>query len=130
MPNVSDIPSPWTREVINFVTGHAPFPCFLKRFNLYRTNHCACGVVGDPLHFATDCPLIVSFYMTKPSDHLTEHWWKSCLSNKYSRSKIIQLVNFLTDKGVWFKLDTGIHSNFQAVTRTLRSISAPVTRHS
>ncbi|GBO30192.1 hypothetical protein AVEN_97304-1 [Araneus ventricosus] len=30
------------------------------------------------LHFATSCPLTVSvsFHMKKPSDHLTEHWWK------------------------------------------------------
>ncbi|GBM10151.1 hypothetical protein AVEN_258754-1 [Araneus ventricosus] len=50
--------------------------------------------------------------MTKPSDGLTERWWKSCLSNKYSRSKITQRVNFLTDNEVLYKLDPGIDSNF------------------
>ncbi|GBL97681.1 hypothetical protein AVEN_248635-1 [Araneus ventricosus] len=89
-PKVSDIPSPWTKEVFQFATGHEPFPCFLKRFNLYRTNR---WELGDPLHFATSCPFNISFHMTKPNDHLTKHWWKNCLSNKYSRSKIIQLVN-------------------------------------
>ncbi|GBM93091.1 hypothetical protein AVEN_204588-1 [Araneus ventricosus] len=47
IPKVSDIPSPWTTEVIQFATGHGPFPCFLKRFNLYHTNRCACGELGD-----------------------------------------------------------------------------------
>ncbi|GBM17286.1 hypothetical protein AVEN_223815-1 [Araneus ventricosus] len=31
------------------------------------------GKWAKPLHFATNCPLTVSFHMTKPSDHLTEH---------------------------------------------------------
>ncbi|GBL74083.1 hypothetical protein AVEN_45393-1 [Araneus ventricosus] len=85
-------------------------------------NRFACGEVGESLHFATSCPLTVSSHMTKPSDHLTEHWWKSCLSNKYSRSKIIQLVlpimllivipTTLTDNEGLFKLDRGIESNF------------------
>ncbi|GBO34633.1 hypothetical protein AVEN_186939-1 [Araneus ventricosus] len=99
IPKVSDIPSPWTREVIQFATGHGPFPCFFKRFNLYHRNHCDSREVGDPRHFATTCGLTV-FHMLKPSDHLTEQCWKSCLSNKYSRSKIIQLVNFLTNNEV------------------------------
>ncbi|GBM19460.1 hypothetical protein AVEN_259364-1 [Araneus ventricosus] len=49
-----------------------PFPASLKRFNLCHTNLCACGEVGDLLHFATSCPLTVCFHMTKPSYHLTE----------------------------------------------------------
>ncbi|GBM80442.1 hypothetical protein AVEN_83029-1 [Araneus ventricosus] len=30
IPKISDIPSPWTREVIQFATGHIPLPCFLN----------------------------------------------------------------------------------------------------
>ncbi|GBN71938.1 hypothetical protein AVEN_207590-1 [Araneus ventricosus] len=105
-------PDLWWRVCVQFATGHGLVPCFLKRFNLYHKNRSACGEVGDSLHFATSCPLTISFHMTKPSDHFTKHWWKSCFSNKHSRSKIIQLVNFPTNKEVLFKLDPGIDSNF------------------
>ncbi|GBN80055.1 hypothetical protein AVEN_106167-1 [Araneus ventricosus] len=87
----------WNREVIQFATGHGPFPWF----NLYHTNRCDSREVGDPRHFATSCALTV-FHMLKPSDYLTEQCRKSCLSNKYSRFKIIQLENFLTDNEVLF----------------------------
>ncbi|GBN11154.1 Dual oxidase [Araneus ventricosus] len=39
IPKVSDIPSPCTREVIQFATGHGPFPCFLKRFETKSFRH-------------------------------------------------------------------------------------------
>ncbi|GBM56404.1 hypothetical protein AVEN_4446-1 [Araneus ventricosus] len=126
----SNIPSPWTMEVIQFSTGHGPFLCFLKMFNLYHTNRCACGEVDDPLHFTTSCPLTVSFHMTKPSDHLTKHWGKSRLSNKHSRSKIIQLVNFLTDREVLFKLDPRIDSNFSYSDSDIEVVTPALTRHS
>ncbi|GBN20117.1 hypothetical protein AVEN_269376-1 [Araneus ventricosus] len=117
-------------EVIQFSTGHGPFPCFLQRLNLYHTNRCACGEVDDPLHFATSCPLTVSSDMTKPSEHLIKHWWKSTLSNRYSKSKIIQVVNFLTDKEVLFKLDPGIDSNFSDSDSDIEVDIPPVTRRS
>ncbi|GBO05900.1 hypothetical protein AVEN_181823-1 [Araneus ventricosus] len=104
-------------------------PCFFNRSNLYHTNRCACGEVGDPLHFATSCPMTVSFHMTKPCGHLIDHWWKRCPTNKTSRSKIIQLVNFLTDKEVFFKLDPGIDSNFSDSDSDLEVATSPVTRH-
>ncbi|GBM74862.1 hypothetical protein AVEN_205002-1 [Araneus ventricosus] len=109
IPKVSDIPSPESRQVFQFATGHGPFPCFLKKFYRYHTNRCACGEVGDPRQVFTSCPLTFSFHIR---NNLTGLWWKNCFSNKYSRSKIIQLVSFLSDSEVLFKLDTGIDSNF------------------
>ncbi|GBN34813.1 hypothetical protein AVEN_80783-1 [Araneus ventricosus] len=102
----------------------------VKKFNLYHTNLCACGEVGDALHFATSCLLTISFHMKKPSDHLTKHWWKNCLSNKNSRSKIVQLVNFLTDKEVLFKMDAGIDSNFSGSDSDVEVAIPLATRHS
>ncbi|GBN12863.1 hypothetical protein AVEN_182036-1 [Araneus ventricosus] len=32
--------------------------------------------IGSGRPSASRCPLTVSFHMTKPSDHLTEHWLK------------------------------------------------------
>ncbi|GBM84842.1 hypothetical protein AVEN_95670-1 [Araneus ventricosus] len=54
IPKVSDILSSWTREVIQFATGHGPFPCFLKRFNLYHT------IVAPVGKCATLCTLLLS----------------------------------------------------------------------
>ncbi|GBL94163.1 hypothetical protein AVEN_163493-1 [Araneus ventricosus] len=104
-----------------------PFPASLIG-SISITYRCASIEVGDPLHFATSCPLTVSFHMTKPSDHLTKRWWKSCLSNNYSSTKIIQLVNFLTDKEFLFKLGPGNHSNFSDSDSDIEF--EKVTRHS
>ncbi|GBN37803.1 hypothetical protein AVEN_102207-1 [Araneus ventricosus] len=60
----------WTREEILFVTGHGPFPSFLNRFHLSDSDSCACGEVGDPIHYATSCPLTLSWHIRKPSTSL------------------------------------------------------------
>ncbi|GBN16141.1 hypothetical protein AVEN_22441-1 [Araneus ventricosus] len=63
----------WTREEILFVTGHCPFPSFLNRFHLSESDSCSCEEVGDPIHYATSCPLILyleyseTFYFTGKS---------------------------------------------------------------
>ncbi|GBN68825.1 hypothetical protein AVEN_162709-1 [Araneus ventricosus] len=104
-----------------------PFPSSLKR-SIYITQIIV--RVGKWATLCTSCPLTISFNLTKPSDHLTEHWWKSCLSNKHSRSKIIQIVNFLTDKEILFKFDNGIESNFSDSDSDIEVAIPPVTRHS
>ncbi|GBM90959.1 hypothetical protein AVEN_131503-1, partial [Araneus ventricosus] len=57
----------WTREEILFVTGHGSFPSFLHRFRLLNSDSCACGQVGDPIHYAKSCPLSLSRRIRKLS---------------------------------------------------------------
>ncbi|GBO30641.1 hypothetical protein AVEN_89483-1, partial [Araneus ventricosus] len=38
---------------------HGQFPSF-NRFHLSNSDSCACGEVGDPIHYATSCPLTLS----------------------------------------------------------------------
>ncbi|GBM66075.1 hypothetical protein AVEN_181263-1 [Araneus ventricosus] len=76
----------WTREEILFATGHGPFPLFLNRFHLSDTDSCACGEVDDPIHYATSCPLTLSWHVRNPSTSLkvcgTKESWKIRIQEK------------------------------------------------
>ncbi|GBN06635.1 hypothetical protein AVEN_215809-1 [Araneus ventricosus] len=84
----------WSRECIQFETGHGPFPSFLNRFGLHSKNG-GCGEIGNPLHYATRCPLPLSYQHKDPSTQFIVHWWKSALSRKLSRRNIYRLIKFL-----------------------------------
>ncbi|GBN37320.1 hypothetical protein AVEN_267669-1 [Araneus ventricosus] len=60
----------WTREEILFVTGHGPFPSFFNHFHLSDSDSYACAEVGDPIRYATSCPLTLSWRIRKPSTSL------------------------------------------------------------
>ncbi|GBL90732.1 hypothetical protein AVEN_219384-1 [Araneus ventricosus] len=90
----------WTREGSFgrvFVTGHGPFPSFLNRFLLSDSDSCACGEVGDPIHFATSCPLTLSWHIRKPSTSLESLWYLRVLENPNSRNRIINMIKFIID---------------------------------
>ncbi|GBO20810.1 hypothetical protein AVEN_232433-1 [Araneus ventricosus] len=95
--NILLTPSPWQRPEIMFVTGHGPFPTFLKRFNFRNSDSCGSGDVGDPLHYSTICPLTSSYHLTKPSADLEPLWWKRVLNNNISKTKIRQFIHFITE---------------------------------
>ncbi|GBM93588.1 hypothetical protein AVEN_150852-1 [Araneus ventricosus] len=40
LPKVKTTPTPWQRPEIMFVTGHGPFPAYLKRFNIRSSDSC------------------------------------------------------------------------------------------
>ncbi|GBM31216.1 hypothetical protein AVEN_193346-1 [Araneus ventricosus] len=50
----------WSRQLIQFITGHGPFPSYLFRFGKHPDNCCACGEPGTPLHCAASCFLTTS----------------------------------------------------------------------
>ncbi|GBM09865.1 hypothetical protein AVEN_241197-1 [Araneus ventricosus] len=77
----------WTREKILFVTGHGPLPSFLNRFHLSDSDTYACGEVDDPIHYATSCPLTLSFHIRKPSTSLESLWYPRVLGNPNSSKK-------------------------------------------
>ncbi|GBM42147.1 hypothetical protein AVEN_99064-1 [Araneus ventricosus] len=74
-------PAFWTREKILFVTGHGPFPSFLNCFHLSYGESCACGEVGDPTHYATSCPLTLSWRIRKPLTSLESLLYQRVLEN-------------------------------------------------
>ncbi|GBN99331.1 hypothetical protein AVEN_163213-1 [Araneus ventricosus] len=47
------------------------------------------------LHYATKCPLTLSYHHKEPSPQFIVHWWKSALSRKLSRRNIDHLITFL-----------------------------------
>ncbi|GBL83820.1 hypothetical protein AVEN_132698-1 [Araneus ventricosus] len=85
----------WTGEEILFVTGHGP-GSFLNRFHLSDSDSCACGEVGDPIHYATSCPLTLSWHIRKPIS-LESLWCQRVLENPNSRKRIINMIKFIID---------------------------------
>ncbi|GBM12335.1 hypothetical protein AVEN_116778-1 [Araneus ventricosus] len=85
----------WSRECIQFATGHGPFPTYLKIFGLHSTDYCRCGEIRNPLHYAKRCPLTLTYHHKDPSPQFIAHWWKSALSSKLSRRNIDRLIKFL-----------------------------------
>ncbi|GBN59877.1 hypothetical protein AVEN_143429-1 [Araneus ventricosus] len=67
IPKISYKQLHWSRECIQFATGHGPFPSYLKRFGLHSTDYCGCGEIGNPLRYATRCPLTLSYHYKEPS---------------------------------------------------------------
>ncbi|GBL99277.1 hypothetical protein AVEN_177312-1 [Araneus ventricosus] len=43
IPKISNKQLHWSRECIQFATGHGTFPSYLKRFGLHSTDYCGCG---------------------------------------------------------------------------------------
>ncbi|GBN96985.1 hypothetical protein AVEN_183235-1 [Araneus ventricosus] len=82
----------WTREEIMFVAGHGPFPSFLNRLHLSDSDSCACGEVGDPIHYVTSCPLNFSWHIRKPSTSLDNLWFQRVLENLNLRKRIINMI--------------------------------------
>ncbi|GBM42440.1 hypothetical protein AVEN_139877-1 [Araneus ventricosus] len=95
LPKVKTTPTPWRRPEIMFVTGHGPFPTYLKRFNIRSSDSCGCGNLGNPLHYATSCLFTTSYHLTKPSADLQPLWWKRGMNNNNSRAKIRKLIHFI-----------------------------------
>ncbi|GBN04550.1 hypothetical protein AVEN_101232-1 [Araneus ventricosus] len=92
IPKVSFQPVCWTREEIHFFTHHGPFPSYLHRFKIAPSSNCSCGQDGTPLHFATECPLTLSWHITKPSVGLHKLWFRRVASNSGSRTLIRKIV--------------------------------------
>ncbi|GBN33807.1 hypothetical protein AVEN_128332-1 [Araneus ventricosus] len=95
IPKIANKQLHWSRECIQFATSHGPFPSYLKRFGLHSTDYCGCGERENPLHYATRCPLTLSYHHKEPSPQFIVHWWKSALSRKLSRRNIDNLITFL-----------------------------------
>ncbi|GBM00471.1 hypothetical protein AVEN_111707-1 [Araneus ventricosus] len=97
LPKGKTTPTPWQGPEIMFVTGHGPFPTYLKRFNIRSSDSCGCGNLGNPLHYATSCLFTTSYYLTKPSADLEPLWWKRVMNNNNFRAKIRKLNHFIAE---------------------------------
>ncbi|GBL91245.1 hypothetical protein AVEN_195131-1 [Araneus ventricosus] len=85
--------------------GHGPFPSFFNRFHLSDSDSCACGEVGDPIHYATSCPLTLSWRIRKPSTSMESLWYRRVLENPTSRKRIINLIKFIIDNDNIIRLE-------------------------
>ncbi|GBL89860.1 hypothetical protein AVEN_179629-1 [Araneus ventricosus] len=95
------------------------FPSYLYRFRLHHSDICTCGEKEDPLHYATSCHMMLSYYFRKPSEENTQLWWKSVLSNKLSRIEIAKLIPFLTENENLIKQPTDATSSFDSTQISL-----------
>ncbi|GBN26655.1 hypothetical protein AVEN_61422-1 [Araneus ventricosus] len=81
-----------------FVTAHGPFPSYLHRFNLRAHDNCSCGGKADPTHYATKCPLTLSWHFQTPAVSLKLQWLKNILTNNFSRTRLRLLMRFIRDE--------------------------------
>ncbi|GBM57180.1 hypothetical protein AVEN_55070-1 [Araneus ventricosus] len=59
---------------------------YLHTFNLRTHDNCSCGEKGDPMHYATKCPLTLSWHFQTPAVPLKLQWLKNILMNSLSRT--------------------------------------------
>ncbi|GBN62224.1 hypothetical protein AVEN_36291-1 [Araneus ventricosus] len=64
-----------------------------------------CGAVGSPIHYATECPLTLSWHMTQSSSDNVNIWRKSVAANKLFSQKICNIVQFIHKNNDLFKID-------------------------
>ncbi|GBL93930.1 hypothetical protein AVEN_76665-1 [Araneus ventricosus] len=92
IPRTSNKHLHWSREYIQFGTGHGPFASYLRRFGLHPTDYFGCGEIRNPIHYAKRCPLPSSSHHKEPNPQFIIHWWKSALFSKLTRRKIDNLI--------------------------------------
>ncbi|GBN27346.1 hypothetical protein AVEN_110854-1, partial [Araneus ventricosus] len=73
----------WPRQLIQFITGHGPFPSYLFRFGKPPDNCCVCGELVKPLHCATKCRITLYYHLRCPADLYIEAWMKSITNPAY-----------------------------------------------
>ncbi|GBL86294.1 hypothetical protein AVEN_132015-1 [Araneus ventricosus] len=100
VPRVSNKPVGWNREELMFVTGHGPFPSYLRRFNLRTNDNCSCGEKGDPMHYATKCRFTLSWHFQTPTVSLKLQRLKNILTNNLSRTRLRLLMRFICDENI------------------------------
>ncbi|GBM00067.1 hypothetical protein AVEN_214134-1 [Araneus ventricosus] len=88
----------WPRQLIQFITGHGPFPSYLFRFGKHPDNCCACREPDTPFDYATNCRLTLSYHLKCPADQHIEAWLKSITNHRLLRNKIIDLLIFITSQ--------------------------------
>ncbi|GBN97752.1 hypothetical protein AVEN_115829-1 [Araneus ventricosus] len=97
LPKVALISRHWSRNEILLVTGHDPFPSYFKRFGLAVWDNCACGDVGIPFHYATACPLTLSFHFKTPSAIHKLAWIGNLVSNPHATRRLKILFLYHSD---------------------------------
>ncbi|GBM91476.1 hypothetical protein AVEN_237626-1 [Araneus ventricosus] len=103
LPKIKTTPTPWQKPEIMFLTGHGPFPTYLKRFNIRSSDSCGCRNLGNHfLHYAASCLFTTSYHLTKPSADLEPLWWKRVMNNNNSRANIRKLIHFIEENETLF----------------------------
>ncbi|GBL78315.1 hypothetical protein AVEN_42848-1 [Araneus ventricosus] len=92
LPMVALISRQWSTNEILFATGHGPFPSYFKRLDWHNR---ACGDVGIPFHYATACPLTLSFHFKTPSAIHKLAWLRNLASNPHARRRLKILFYFI-----------------------------------
>ncbi|GBM34594.1 hypothetical protein AVEN_171639-1 [Araneus ventricosus] len=95
MSSVSLRLSNWIRQDVIF-SEYGLLPAYLKRFHLYDSDQCSCGVTGTALQYATECALIVPWHMRRPAPNFKQEWLKRVANNPVTRQQIRRIVKFIS----------------------------------
>ncbi|XP_035225305.1 uncharacterized protein LOC118197859 [Stegodyphus dumicola] len=49
--------------LVNYITGHGPFPTFFYKRAISMTEACVCGEIGSPDHYVFNCSLTTSHHL-------------------------------------------------------------------
>ncbi|GBM25227.1 hypothetical protein AVEN_153410-1 [Araneus ventricosus] len=92
-PKVSNKPVGWNNEEIMLVTGHGPFPSYLRKHD-----NCSCGEKEDPMNYATKCRFTLSWRFQTPTVSLKLLRLENILTNNLSRTRLRLLMRFTCDE--------------------------------
>lgn len=79
-----------------FLTGHGPFPKYLKQFKIKRDNKCDCGAEGTPDHAYFNCHLTARWHLIKPNNP-PDNWLTNILSRPLLLNKLAHIYKHLQD---------------------------------
>lgn len=92
--NISEIPKHFkpTPGMVHFLTGHGPYPSYLRRFNLSETEMCQCGEEGTPEHIVVQCGQFPDTENRR--ERLQNYTIKQIIENE----ELFDILNHLTQK--------------------------------
>ncbi|XP_035215127.1 uncharacterized protein LOC118188742 [Stegodyphus dumicola] len=81
----------------HFLTGHGPFPTYLKRFGLASQDQCACGSRGDVEHFVFECQYTSNWLLRRPPAAHKEYWANNTLHRGPVLKKLIKIMSYCAE---------------------------------
>ncbi|XP_035221692.1 uncharacterized protein LOC118194622 [Stegodyphus dumicola] len=84
--------------LVNYITGHGPFPSYFHRHGISNTDICVCGEDGTPDHYLFRCPLTDTMHLFMPTSNITAYH-RLIIKHKGSINAICKIIKFIAALG-------------------------------
>ncbi|XP_035216584.1 uncharacterized protein LOC118190010 [Stegodyphus dumicola] len=84
--------------LVNYITGHGPFPSYFHRHGISNTDICVCGEDGTPDHYLFRCPLTNTMHLFMPTSNITAYH-RLIIKHKGSINAICKIIKFIAALG-------------------------------